>query len=44
MDGRVTVDLFGNRHSRVGGNLGSNVYRLDSRFRGNDDYGISEQV
>ena len=39
-DWRHTIDMFGNRHSRVGGNLESNAHCLDSRLSGNDDYSV----
>ena len=36
--------LYPCRHSCVGRNPANNACRLDSRFRGNDAFGVSEQV
>ena len=38
------IDLFGNRHSRENGKLDAKLGTLDSRHRGNDKLGVSEQV
>ena len=35
---------FGSHHSCVGRNPAKNAWRLDSRFRGNNDFGVSKQV
>ena len=51
LSGNRTIDLFGHRsflhpcrHSCVGRNPAHNACRLDSRFRGKDAFGVSEQV
>ena len=41
---KILLDLFGNRHSRENGKLDARLVTLDSRRRGNDKLGVSEQV